>query len=376
MTRENIDLYNIGTGPEELQAAILRLRQDFDAHIHDGVSSRSFQTLTAETVSARAILVRKTSYADSAAGIWMGMVGSTMQLSLGNATNYLQWTGSALNIVGAITATSGTIGGFTIAATTLSGGSSLVLSSSGVGTITGGLIRTASSGARVEMGGANNRIDLINASDATVATFYGSPSSGAAIIDLAIPNAASGIRGIEISNGASSNEALVHLTNSGTGVTMDITKSVNNSATVISLVNSSGTGTSISITGSKGHGVYIDATNLDNATVSNAAAVHILMGTGAIGNGILVDDNSDSIGAAVKIDRDSTTGTATITGLSIDVDSAGGGQVIGIDLSGMAAGERIFKLPTDNTDPTGGGGAATGRIAVDIGGVVKYVPYY
>lgn len=39
-------------------------------------------------------------------------------------------------------------------------------------------------------------------------------------------------------------------------------------------------------------------------------------------------------------------------------------------------GTHIFELPADATDPTGGGGAATGRIPVTIGGVTRYIPYY
>jgi hypothetical protein len=39
-------------------------------------------------------------------------------------------------------------------------------------------------------------------------------------------------------------------------------------------------------------------------------------------------------------------------------------------------GTHVFELPADATDPTGGGGAATGRIAVKIGGATRYLPYY
>jgi len=39
-------------------------------------------------------------------------------------------------------------------------------------------------------------------------------------------------------------------------------------------------------------------------------------------------------------------------------------------------GTRVFELPADATDPTGGGGAAAGRIPVLIGGVTKYLAYY
>lgn len=39
-------------------------------------------------------------------------------------------------------------------------------------------------------------------------------------------------------------------------------------------------------------------------------------------------------------------------------------------------GTHVFELPADATDPTGGGGAAAGRIAVKIGGATKYIAYY
>lgn len=39
-------------------------------------------------------------------------------------------------------------------------------------------------------------------------------------------------------------------------------------------------------------------------------------------------------------------------------------------------GTDVFELPADATDPTSGGGAATGRIPVKIGGVTKYLAYY
>ncbi len=36
----------------------------------------------------------------------------------------------------------------------------------------------------------------------------------------------------------------------------------------------------------------------------------------------------------------------------------------------------ILKADVDATDPTGGGGAAVGRIPIVINGVTKYIPYY
>jgi hypothetical protein len=39
-------------------------------------------------------------------------------------------------------------------------------------------------------------------------------------------------------------------------------------------------------------------------------------------------------------------------------------------------GTYVFELPADATDPTTGGGAATGRIPCFIGGALRYIPYY
>jgi len=39
-------------------------------------------------------------------------------------------------------------------------------------------------------------------------------------------------------------------------------------------------------------------------------------------------------------------------------------------------GTHVFELPADATDPTGGGGAATGRIPTLIGGALRYLAYY
>ena len=66
------------------------------------------------------IAIGKTSYADNATGgLWVGYTGGTYMLNLGNSTYSMKWDGSALNITGNITATTGTIGGWTIGATDL-----------------------------------------------------------------------------------------------------------------------------------------------------------------------------------------------------------------------------------------------------------------
>ena len=75
-------------------------------------------TITVDSTGS--IAIGKTSYADDATGgMWVGYSGGTYKLNLGNSTYSMKWDGSALNITGAITATSGTIGGFSIGATDL-----------------------------------------------------------------------------------------------------------------------------------------------------------------------------------------------------------------------------------------------------------------
>ena len=62
---------------------------------------------------------------DTGTGFWLGVTSDgTPKFSIGNsAGNKMTWNGTALSITGVITATSGTIGGWTIGSTTITGGS-------------------------------------------------------------------------------------------------------------------------------------------------------------------------------------------------------------------------------------------------------------
>ena len=60
---------------------------------------------------------------------------------------------------GNITATSGTIGGWTIGATTLTGGGTTLNSN---GTITGGIIQTSATGNRIVLSGTDNKLEFLN----------------------------------------------------------------------------------------------------------------------------------------------------------------------------------------------------------------------
>lgn len=67
----------------------------------------------------------KTTYADTDPGLWFGYdTGSgTYRFNLGGVSNSMKWDGAALTIVGSLTATTGTIGGWTIGSTSLTSGS-------------------------------------------------------------------------------------------------------------------------------------------------------------------------------------------------------------------------------------------------------------
>lgn len=109
MGRE-VDLYNIGSEPTQLQAAISNLRAEFDAHNHDGTSSRAFQTLRVDTLVAQSltmfsgvIKMGQTNY-DTGVGFWMGISAGIPKLSIGNSSgNKLTWDGTSINFTGAIT---------------------------------------------------------------------------------------------------------------------------------------------------------------------------------------------------------------------------------------------------------------------------------
>lgn len=84
----------LGPTPEnfdELLAYVLRLKADYDSHNHDGISSQEFQTINAETVSARTFTIRKDSYGSVVSGLWLGLVGDRMQLNLGDSTSYIKF---------------------------------------------------------------------------------------------------------------------------------------------------------------------------------------------------------------------------------------------------------------------------------------------
>lgn len=86
-------------------------------------------TLSNLTVRGQLSLLRSGALAagqdgyDSGTGFFMDYNDGTPRLSIGNSNgNKLTWNGSALDITGALTATTGSIGGFTVGSSTITGG--------------------------------------------------------------------------------------------------------------------------------------------------------------------------------------------------------------------------------------------------------------
>lgn len=82
-----------------------------------------------------ALVSGKQTFSNNESGYILGIDKGIPKFYIGNTTNYLNWDGSSLVISGNISATTGTIGGFTITATDLSatsGGNTTTLSSGSV----------------------------------------------------------------------------------------------------------------------------------------------------------------------------------------------------------------------------------------------------
>lgn len=151
-------------------------------------------------------------------------------------------------------------------------------------------------------------------------------------------------------------------------------------------VETDGNTTGINLLGNLSTGTAPALLNISDAnTVGGNQTVKIVSNRGSgveavnldmNGNGraLFIDHDDTSFNPSLEIDRD-TNSVGRAVALKIDIDNAGAGGVIAIDLSGMSAGERLLKVPTDNTSIPSA--ASTGRIAIDDGaGNIRYIPYY
>ena len=108
--------------------------------------------------------------------------------------------------------------------------------------------------------------------------------------------------------------------------------------------------------------------NKSGVGVGNAGAIT----NAGTGNGLYIDQNG--VGVSLHLDTDVNDGAAIFAQL-VQCTNAGAGIAGGIDLSDANL-DRVIKVAADATDPTGDGGAATGRIPIDVGGATVYIAYY
>jgi len=362
--------YKIDTTPEALREAILALRLDYEAHNHDGASSRAFETVRAEAVSSRAYSIKKIGYSDNTAGLWVGLVNATVKMFLGDGTSFLKWDGTTVSISGTITATAGTIGGWTIGATTIS---------------------SAASGERIILDQGNRQVLLYNSTGNVVYRLtYGSATTAAYQL-IHIQNDAR--RGIEFIVGSTlgSDAKCITIDNPSTSICIDITDggstaiNIAGASTSAITITHGGTGAGISVSASGsgagaitvGGGTYPGIDVTQNGTDTNSFGIRITQDANAVVAGLFVDCNSNSnSGLGIYVDRDGAVDNQIVEAIRIECANSGiGGKAVGIDFT-TATIQAIINVAADATDPTGGGGAATGRIPIYVAGVLKYLAYY
>jgi hypothetical protein len=109
-------------------------------------------------------------------------------------------------------------------------------------------------------------------------------------------------------------------------------------------------------------------------TITQANAGFCRVDTGSTGGAVTI-----GVGLEVGAPNLGTIKPGSIYGIEIQNQGAASvGTAIGLKIAAQsgATNNYVFDLPTDATDPTGGGGAATGRIKCLIGGATRYIPYY
>ena len=140
----------------------------------------------------------KISYTDNDAGFFLGYTGGAHKLNLGNATNYLKWDGTNLNVAGTIAMTSS--------------------STIGSGTTTIGDVNTTASTANSTANTANSTANTANSTANTANSTANSASSAASAAQTTATAAASTAGGASSGNSRAfmNNNGLVVVDGSGT----------------------------------------------------------------------------------------------------------------------------------------------------------------
>ena len=350
---------------------------------------QSYEGVPGSNILFGGMQIKKKKYVDDTAGAWMGIDSDGIaKWYLGDATDNVKWNGTALTIQG--------------------------------GTLTAGDFQTASSGERVVINSSAKTFSLINStSNHVVAQFnYGTQITDPILIIEPQDNARIGLQII-----SAMNSNALNITYSGTGNSLhidnnsnatgsygiDIDRDGSNAGTLFGMVinaDNAGAGTATGLDiNTDGLGLRITNTpngisiasstgsyglKIDNPTTYG---IHLTQQTITTeGTCLFIDNNSNATGSyGIEIDRDGNS-VSPLYGILIDCDNAGTGTAIGMDVEATDIAYKVgttvvaiqsynhtyfLEFTTDDTDPTGAGGAATGRIPIkDSEGNTHYIAYY
>ena len=249
----------------------------------------------------------KTKFDNTETGFILGIdkgSSDTPKFYIGNTTDYLNWTGTALNISGTITATTGVIGGFTIGATTLSATNL---------TLTSGAVNTAN----IIVGSGADSAGLNSANAGTdIAIWAGSTFANRATAPFRV-TAAGAVTGTSMTITGSTYNGLSLVTTVGTGLmnsssgTQTIAHGLGITPTIVRFNYFRGSPTTDDVETS-GRGILANGTTYYSGVSGSGTGSNSFVGTGNI---IYVNALTDVI-ASATIAVDSTNITLTITNAS------------------------------------------------------------
>lgn len=283
---------------------------------------------------------------------------------------------------GTITATAGTIGGFTIGATTITG-STLVLDSTGS-------IKTASSGQRVVIDSSDNVIHIydsvaevikLGTASATAITITTNSNNTDGIKITSATTATLGMRMDSSSNvvfnglrialtntGASNSGYCAYLEQDGAGYGLNVVKAGTNDAIY---VTNSGTGTALNILSTNNAAVAINiqanvtsavlgAVKLDNT--GTGSTLYILGGS-PTGNTGVINISAANEGDVINLTQTINSSNAII-GLHMTLTNSGAGL------------EYAFRFDGSEAVSAAVGGTQDRKIRVLVGSTVYFIPCY
>jgi hypothetical protein len=206
-------------------------------------------------------------------------------------------------------------------------------------------------------------------------------------IGLLITSTGASAQTVKFTNSSvSSAGAILGLTNSGGGPLISGTSASTTNA-AIDIISEFGYRHQMNRSGGYGLNLFTDATHTVSSTfglarIANLTAADtnptLILDNRSAGNSLLLKNdtteylNISNIGV-ITLGTDTNLYRASANTLKTDGNLVMGGNT---DYSNLAVGAEIIKAVADAIDPTSGGGAASGRIAVNIGGATKYLAYY